>query len=395
MFLSCLLTSRGSGLRRPHRRGFGHIWRSLVSLRPGHLWPFSLNRKDSASSQSLEVRGCLEILFEDARRSMVNDLVPSVLRGDIWFLHKFFQSYRSVGTTQEVLELLLKRCDTLMKSSRHSHILACFGKGGERQGQLRNAISTILGSWLDTYHQDFHEPPNFPCLKQLMEFVQLHFPGSDLEHHAHILLAQLQDLVPTETESEILSSLLEEESAVSQTLEMESDPVPPASAEPPETSSVVTANKVYSESHVPSSHGDCRTTALDGAQIKEQVPQVGPLYNQQVGDSCIIRVSVEKANGNMYKSILVTCNDRTSTVIRKAMEKHFIDDDPKYYELLQTVSDREMIKIPEDSNIFYAMKSNGLYNFILKQRTFLSWLDVSYGALPILRHWKERGLKAF
>lgn len=23
------------------------------------------------------------------------------------------------------------------------------------------------------------------------------------------------------------------------------------------------------------------------------------------------------------------------------MEKHFIDDDPKYYELLQTVSDRE------------------------------------------------------
>nr|XP_023421148.1 ral guanine nucleotide dissociation stimulator-like [Cavia porcellus] len=130
-------------------------------------------------------------------------------------------------------------------------------------------------------------------------------------------------------------------------------------------------------------------------RIKEQVPQVGPLYNQQVGDSCIIRVSVEKANGNMYKSILVTCNDRTSTVIRKAMEKHFIDDDPKYYELLQTVSDREMIKIPEDSNIFYAMKSNGLYNFILKQRTFLSWLDVSYGALPILRHWKERGLKAF
>lgn len=42
----------------------------------------------------------------------------------------------------------------------------------------------------------------------------------------------------------VLSSLLEEESAVSQTLEMESDPVPPASAEPPETSSVVTANKV-------------------------------------------------------------------------------------------------------------------------------------------------------
>lgn len=31
-----------------------------------------------------------------------------------------------------------------------------------------------------------------------------------------------------------------------------------------------------------------------------------PLYNQQVGDSCIIRVSLDVDNGNMYKSILVS-----------------------------------------------------------------------------------------
>ena len=30
-----------------------------------------------------------------------------------------------------------------------------------------------------------------------------------------------------------------------------------------------------------------------------------PLYNRQVADSCIVRVSVEAGNGNMYKSILV------------------------------------------------------------------------------------------
>ena len=29
-----------------------------------------------------------------------------------------------------------------------------------------------------------------------------------------------------------------------------------------------------------------------------------PLYNQQVGDSCIIRVSLDVDNGNMYKSIV-------------------------------------------------------------------------------------------
>lgn len=31
-----------------------------------------------------------------------------------------------------------------------------------------------------------------------------------------------------------------------------------------------------------------------------------PLYNQQVDDCCIIRVSLDVDNGNMYKSILVS-----------------------------------------------------------------------------------------
>ncbi|XP_013366832.1 PREDICTED: ral guanine nucleotide dissociation stimulator-like, partial [Chinchilla lanigera] len=280
------------------------------------------------------MRGCLEILFEDARKSMVNDLVPSVLRGETWFLHRFFQSYRSVGTTQQVLELLLKRCDTLMNSCQQGRILACLGRGGERQGRLRDAITTILGTWLDTYHQHFHEPPDFPCLKQLVEYVQLRFPGSDLELRAHLLLARLRDPVPMEAESDTLSSLPEEESTVSETLELDSVPGPLASAEPQGPSSVSAANRVLSECHIPSFLGDCSTTALEEAQTREQVHQLRPLYNQQVGDCCIIRVSLEEDNGNIYKSILVTCNDRTSTVIRKAMEKHFIDDDPKYYELL-------------------------------------------------------------
>ncbi|XP_023563165.1 ral guanine nucleotide dissociation stimulator-like [Octodon degus] len=104
---------------------------------------------------------------------------------------------------------------------------------------------------------------------------------------------------------------------------------------------------------------------------------------------------MEEDNGRTYKSILVTCNDLTSTIIRKAMEKHFIDDDPKYYELLQVVSDSERMKIPEGSNVFYAMKSSTLHTFILKQQTFLSWLDVSHGAFPIPCRRKERRLKPF
>ncbi|EHB11226.1 Ral guanine nucleotide dissociation stimulator, partial [Heterocephalus glaber] len=183
MFSSCFLTSQGSGFRRSPRGGLGRIERPPVSRHPKRLWPFSQSSKgENASRQNYEVRGCLEILLEDARKSMVKDLVPSVLRGDTWFLHRFFQSYRSVGTTQQVLELLLKRP------------LPCL--------PAPSAISTVLGTWLDAYHQDFQEPPDFPCLKQLVEYVQLRFPDSDLEHSAHLLLAQLQDPVPKEAKSE-------------------------------------------------------------------------------------------------------------------------------------------------------------------------------------------------
>ncbi|KFO22049.1 Ral guanine nucleotide dissociation stimulator [Fukomys damarensis] len=335
------------------------------------------------------------MLLEDARKSMVNDLVPSVLRGDTWFLHRFFQSYQSVGTTQQVLELLLKRCMSHLMG--RGIIPFQLGLQNARQSALwkLSAISTVLCTWLDTYHQHFNEPPDFRCLKQLVEYLQLRLPGSDLEHRALLLLAQLQDPVPVGAESKgtgstvdpsdvqlclngsdpavrlgtcscaALSSLPEEESAGSESPELQSDPELSAPAKPPRPSSVATTLRVQ------------------------------PLYNQQVGDSCIIRVSMEEANGNMYKSVLVTCNDRTPTIIQKAMDKHFIDDDPQYYELLQIVSDSERMKIPEGSNIFYTMKSNSPYNFILKQQTFLSWLDVSPRALSTLRRWKKRGLKAF
>ncbi|KAK6306542.1 hypothetical protein J4Q44_G00234670 [Coregonus suidteri] len=40
-----------------------------------------------------------------------------------------------------------------------------------------------------------------------------------------------------------------------------------------------------------------------------------PRYNQQVDDCCIIRVSLDVDNGNMYKSILVTSQDKMPAVI--------------------------------------------------------------------------------
>uniref|UniRef100_A0AAY4CRZ3 Ral guanine nucleotide dissociation stimulator n=1 Tax=Denticeps clupeoides TaxID=299321 RepID=A0AAY4CRZ3_9TELE len=96
-----------------------------------------------------------------------------------------------------------------------------------------------------------------------------------------------------------------------------------------------------------------------------------PLYNQQVDDCCIIRVSLDVDNGNMYKSILVTSQDKTPAVIRKAMVKHNLDRErPEEYELLQKISEDKELKIPDNANVFYAMNSTANYDFVLKKRGF-------------------------
>lgn len=47
-----------------------------------------------------------------------------------------------------------------------------------------------------------------------------------------------------------------------------------------------------------------------------------PLYNQQVGDCCIIRVSLDVDNGNMYKSILVSHEGALALPGSTCLERH-------------------------------------------------------------------------
>lgn len=46
------------------------------------------------------------------------------------------------------------------------------------------------------------QPCDFPCLKQLVAYVQFNVPGSDLERRAHLLLAQLEHAELTQAEPE-------------------------------------------------------------------------------------------------------------------------------------------------------------------------------------------------
>ncbi|KFZ60590.1 Ral guanine nucleotide dissociation stimulator-like 1, partial [Antrostomus carolinensis] len=71
-------------------------------------------------------------------------------------------------------------------------------------------------------------------------------------------------------------------------------------------------------------------------------PAEPPVYNQQNRDMCIIRTSVEDDNGNVYKSILLTSQDKTPAVIQRAMLKHNLESDTvDDYELVQVISEQK------------------------------------------------------
>ncbi|XP_056089293.1 ral guanine nucleotide dissociation stimulator-like 1 [Rhinichthys klamathensis goyatoka] len=94
-----------------------------------------------------------------------------------------------------------------------------------------------------------------------------------------------------------------------------------------------------------------------------------PFYNRQVDDSCIIRVSVEFCNnGNMYRSILLTSQDKTAQVIQRALQKHNLEDvSEQDLTLVQVLAQGRELHIPEKANVFYAMSTSANYDFVLRR----------------------------
>ncbi|XP_034544038.1 ral guanine nucleotide dissociation stimulator-like 1 isoform X2 [Notolabrus celidotus] len=99
-------------------------------------------------------------------------------------------------------------------------------------------------------------------------------------------------------------------------------------------------------------------------------PAALPLYNKQVADSCIIRVSVEcVSNGNIYKSILLTSQDHTPQVIQRALEKHNMEDiSCRDFSLCQMLNNGKELQIPDNANVYYAMSTSANFDFVLRPR---------------------------
>ncbi|KAK3566105.1 hypothetical protein QTP86_025700 [Hemibagrus guttatus] len=127
--------------------------------------------------------------------------------------------------------------------------------------------------------------------------------------------------------------------------------------------SMDTSSSSASGSAVPCSHRRCASLT------PSPTSPVSPAYNTQTQDACIIRVSLEHGNGNLYKSIMLTSQDKTPAVISRAMAKHNLDEQPaEAYELIQVISDERELVIPDNANVFYAMSTSVNFDFVLRTR---------------------------
>ncbi|XP_067093634.1 ral guanine nucleotide dissociation stimulator-like 2 isoform X2 [Osmerus mordax] len=95
-----------------------------------------------------------------------------------------------------------------------------------------------------------------------------------------------------------------------------------------------------------------------------------PTYNHQGSgpDMRIIRIRMDLHDGNLYRSIMVSSNDKTPTVISSALEKNNQDrKEASKYELIQLLPEGKELVIPATGNVFYAMTSSSV-DFLLRRK---------------------------
>ncbi|XP_055498396.1 ral guanine nucleotide dissociation stimulator-like 1 isoform X3 [Leucoraja erinacea] len=129
------------------------------------------------------------------------------------------------------------------------------------------------------------------------------------------------------------------------------------------SSLIGTISSLPSFPHNPKGHN--RT--ISGTSCSSMAPH--PVYNKRNEENCIIRVSLEDDNGNLYKSILLTNQNKSPFVIQRAMSKHNLEgEDWEEYQLVLILSEDRELVIPDNANVFYAISPSGNFDFILRKK---------------------------
>ncbi|XP_077833623.1 ral guanine nucleotide dissociation stimulator-like 3 isoform X7 [Macaca mulatta] len=94
-----------------------------------------------------------------------------------------------------------------------------------------------------------------------------------------------------------------------------------------------------------------------------------PLPAQQSSEARVIRISIDNDHGNLYRSILLTSQDKAPSVVQRALQKHNVPQPwARDYQLFQVLpGDRELL-IPDNANVFYAMSPAAPGDFMLRRK---------------------------
>ncbi|XP_077893196.1 uncharacterized protein LOC144374151 isoform X1 [Ictidomys tridecemlineatus] len=198
-----------------------------------------------------------------------------------------------------------------------------------------SASPSFLGTWVNFFIEASHQPPGSLSLQLLLPYMYLF-----LEHQAHHLLAPTEDDISSQAEPESQA-----ECATSSVSVMAPKPTPEPEPSP-----------------------------WKGAELESRTSGVStrysprPQYNRRVRGRCLIHVFLENERTTQYQSILVTCQDTTPVIIRRALDAHLLQqEDPENYELLQIVSNHQKLRIPADGKVYYALDGGVDYNFLLRE----------------------------
>ncbi|XP_063529362.1 ral guanine nucleotide dissociation stimulator isoform X2 [Cydia strobilella] len=139
----------------------------------------------SASSESDDEISHLEwetVRVRFVKAGTVERLVEALATDDgeleSTYVNVFLATYRSFAECNRVLDLLLRRYESLAAED-------VLPSAADTSQQHRKTLVACLHVWLDTYPEDFRQPPHHPALQQLLAFTQLHLPGSEL--HSKVL----------------------------------------------------------------------------------------------------------------------------------------------------------------------------------------------------------------
>lgn len=90
---------------------------------------------------------------------------------DSSFVDPFLATYRTFTSSSELMKVIAKRYVDVGESSELSENV---------REVCQRSLKVVLLVWLETYHEDFREPPSYPTLALLQKFVHENLPDSDL-----------------------------------------------------------------------------------------------------------------------------------------------------------------------------------------------------------------------